>query len=113
MYKHNYTVYILAYNEENRIEDALKRVFGKANIVVDLRNGDDSTAEIAKKYGAKIINIPRFTGSNALRDWYIELFKYIETDYMLLWMLSQTHTSELLDLYHKIAEEGKYRGVAR
>jgi len=113
MNKNNYTIFIPAYNEENRIEDALKRVYGRGEILLDIRDGSDNTAEIAKKYGAKIIQTPRFEGCDALSDWYIEVFNNIESDYILLWMLSQTHTPDLLDLYHKIAEEGRYKAVAK
>jgi len=112
MRRFNYTVVIPGFNEENRIEDALKRVVGKAHILVVEKNGTDRTVEIAKKYGASVINMPPDTSSDVLRNWYTTVFKTIETDYMLFWMLSQTHTPELLDLYHNIAEEGKYKAVA-
>jgi glycosyltransferase involved in cell wall biosynthesis len=111
MNKYKYTVVISGYNEENRIEDALKRVFGKAHILIDVIDGNDRTAEIAQKYGAKIIRSSRQTGSDALKNWYLGVFEHIETDYMLLWMLSHTHTNELLNLYDKIAREAKYKAV--
>ena len=107
----NYTVVIPAYNEEKRIEYALKRFVGIAHILVVDKNGSDRTVEISKNYGARIINIPPHTGSDALRNWYKTVFETAETDYVLLLMLSQTHTPELLDLYHTIAKEGRYKAV--
>ena len=49
------SVFILAYNSEDKIEDALKSVQWVDEVVVIDSHSVDRTAEIAAKYGAKLV----------------------------------------------------------
>jgi len=61
------SVYIIAYNEAEKIEDALKSIsFADEVVVVDSFSTDD-TARIADARGARVIQIP-FEGFGNLRN---------------------------------------------
>ncbi len=61
------SVYIIAYNEAEKIEDALKSVsFADEVIVADSFSTDD-TVRIAEAHGAKVVQIP-FEGFGKLRN---------------------------------------------
>lgn len=61
------SVYILAYNEELKIADAIKSVSWADEIILVDSYSTDSTVEIASKLGAKIIQVP-FKGFGFLRN---------------------------------------------
>ncbi len=61
------SVYILTYNEEAKIEDAIKSVRWADEIVVVDSDSTDSTVSIARGLGARIVNIP-FEGFGKLRN---------------------------------------------
>lgn len=65
------SVYILTYNEEEKIRDAIKSVEWADEIVVVDSYSKDSTIDIAKELGAKVIEIP-FEGFGRLRNVAIE-----------------------------------------
>ncbi len=61
------SVYIIAYNEEDKIEQALKSVDWADEIIVADSFSTDATAEIAEKFGAEVVQIP-FKGFGDLRN---------------------------------------------
>lgn len=61
------SVYIIAYNESEKIEDALKSITWADEIVVADSFSTDGTGRIAEAYGAKIVQIP-FEGFGKLRN---------------------------------------------
>ena len=60
------SVFILAYNSEDKIEGALKSVQWVDEVVVIDSHSVDRTAEIAAKYGAKVVQFD-FEGFGKLR----------------------------------------------
>jgi len=52
------SVYIIAFNEEEKIKQALESVKWADEIIVADSFSTDNTAVIAKKYGARVIQIP-------------------------------------------------------
>jgi len=65
------SVYIIAFNEEEKIKQALESVKWADEIIVADSFSTDNTAVIAKKYGARVIQIP-FDGFGKLRNKAIE-----------------------------------------
>lgn len=65
------SVYIIAFNEEEKIKDALESVAWADEIVVADSFSIDGTAKIAKASGARVVQIP-FNGFGSLRNHAIE-----------------------------------------
>jgi glycosyltransferase involved in cell wall biosynthesis len=61
------SVYVIAFNEENKIEDALKSVTWADEIVVVDSFSTDKTVEIARRYTDLIVQVP-FEGFGKLRN---------------------------------------------
>ena len=61
------SVYILTYNEESKIEAAIQSVGWADEVVVVDSDSTDSTVNIAKGLGARIVNVP-FEGFGKLRN---------------------------------------------
>ena len=61
------SVYIICFNEEDKIEAALKSVQWADEIVVADSFSTDNTVAIAESYGAKVVQIP-FKGFGSLRN---------------------------------------------
>ena len=61
------SVYIIAYNEAEKIHDCIKSVLWADEIIVADSHSTDGTTEIARKLGAKVIHIP-FKGYGDLRN---------------------------------------------
>ena len=68
------SVYIIAFNEEDKIAHALESVQWADEIIVADSFSTDNTARIAQKFGAKVIQIP-FRGFGDLRNRAIEACK--------------------------------------
>ena len=75
------SVYIIAYNEAEKIRDSINSVLWADEIIVADSHSSDGTTEIASKLGAKVIQIP-FNGygdlrnqaiSNCIGDWIFSL----------------------------------------
>ena len=60
------SVYIIAYNESEKIRDCINSVLWADEIIVADSHSTDGTSEIAKELGAKVIHIP-FNGYGDLR----------------------------------------------
>lgn len=61
------SVYIIAFNEAEKIKDALASVTWADEIVVADSNSTDDTVKIAESYGARVVQIP-FQGFGKLRN---------------------------------------------
>jgi len=61
------SVYIIAFNEADKISDALKSVTWADEIVVADSFSTDDTVKIAEEYGARVVQIP-FEGFGRLRN---------------------------------------------
>lgn len=61
------SVYIIAFNEADKIRDALKSVVWADEIVVADSFSTDDTVKIAQEYGARVVQIP-FDGFGRLRN---------------------------------------------
>jgi glycosyltransferase involved in cell wall biosynthesis len=61
------TAYIIAYNEAQKIRDALNSVLWADEIILADSFSNDGTADIAESMGAKVVQIP-FTGFGDLRN---------------------------------------------
>lgn len=61
------SVYIIAFNEAEKIEDAVKSVSWADEVIVADSQSTDDTAQIAERYGATVIQIP-FQGFGKLRN---------------------------------------------
>lgn len=61
------SVYIIAFNEEEKIKDALKSVGWADEIIVADSASTDGTVQIARDHGAKVVQIP-FKGFGRLRN---------------------------------------------
>ena len=55
---HKISVYILTYNEADKIEDAIQSVLWADEIVIADSNSTDGTIDIAEKLGATVVQIP-------------------------------------------------------
>ena len=75
------SVYIIAYNEAEKIRDCINSVLWVDEIIVIDSNSSDGTSEIAESLGAKVIHIP-FNGfgelrnkalSNCTKDWILSI----------------------------------------
>ena len=61
------SVYIIAFNESDKIKDCINSVLWADEIIVADSHSTDGTTEIAQELGAKVIHIP-FTGYGELRN---------------------------------------------
>ena len=61
------SVYIIAFNEAEKISDCINSVLWADEIIVADSNSKDDTAKIAKRLGAKVVQIP-FNGYGDLRN---------------------------------------------
>lgn len=61
------SAYIIAFNEEEKIRECIKSVLWADEIILADSYSTDSTADIARELGAKVINIP-FEGFGDLRN---------------------------------------------
>ena len=61
------SVYIIAFNEVEKIEDCINSVLWADEIIVADSNSTDGTTQIAESLGAKVVHIP-FDGYGSLRN---------------------------------------------
>ena len=61
------SIYIIAFNEEDKIGDCIKSALWADEIIVADSFSTDKTSEISKNLGAKVIQIP-FNGFGNLRN---------------------------------------------
>jgi glycosyltransferase involved in cell wall biosynthesis len=61
------SIYIITFNEADKIKDCIQTALWADEVIVADSNSTDGTIEIAKKLGAKVVNIP-FNGFGELRN---------------------------------------------
>jgi glycosyltransferase involved in cell wall biosynthesis len=66
------SVYIIAYNEESKIRDAVESVIWADEVILVDSGSTDSTCDIARELGARVEQVP-FEGFGSLRNKCIEL----------------------------------------
>ena len=62
------SVYVLAYNEEAKIEDCIKSVLWADEVVLIDSHSTDKTAQIAEELGAKVVQVD-FEGFGKKFEW--------------------------------------------
>jgi len=72
------SVYIIAYNEVEKIRDCINSVLWADEIILADSHSTDGTSEIAEELGAKVVHIP-FNGYGELRN---EAIKYCNGDWI-------------------------------
>jgi len=87
------SVYIIAYNEADKIRDCINSVLWADEIIVADSNSSDGTTEIAKSLGAKVIHIP-FNGFGELRN---KAISYCKNDWVLSIDADERCTEEVRD----------------
>jgi glycosyltransferase involved in cell wall biosynthesis len=108
MWSDNLTVCLFCYNEENRIEYAIKNFIGKLKILVIDNFSTDRTLEICEKFGVEYVQIDNtglFVEHPIIMD---AVWKHVKTDYMLRTFCGEYVPDELLALYAKVANEKRY-----
>ena len=109
MWSENLTVCLPVYNEERRIEYAIKNFMGKFKFLVidDIPASTDRTREICEKFGVEYIQINKH---GHVEDSYLmnAVWENVKTDYMLWAMCAEYIPDELLSLYAKTANEKNY-----
>lgn len=90
----NVDVMILAFNEEANLPHALESVSGWANRVFVVDSGStDSTREIARKFGAEVVDRP-WLGYAHQKNWALENLS-LERDWVLILDADESITPEL------------------
>jgi glycosyltransferase involved in cell wall biosynthesis len=109
MIKSKISAYIIAYNEQDKIEQAVKSVSWADEVIVADSFSTDATSDIAKALGAKVIQIP-FQGFGDLRNQAIKACKHewifsLDSDERCTKQVKQEITDIInsdssLDVYH-------------
>jgi len=109
MWSDNLTVCLFSFNEEKRIEYAIKNFKDKFKILVvdNIPPSTDRTIEICDKYGVEHIQIDRL-GLIEQAITMNAVWKHVKTDYMLRAFCGEYLPDELLALYAKVANENSY-----
>lgn len=109
MWSDNLTVCLFCYNEENRIEYAIKNFVNRFKILVidNIPPSTDRTIEICDKYGVEHVRIDR----HGFLEQAIPMnavWEHVKTDYMLRAFCGEYLPDELLSLYAKVANKKSY-----
>lgn len=87
------SVYIIAYNEVDKIRDCINSILWADEIIVADSNSTDGTTEIAQELGAKIVHIP-FNGYGDLRN---QAISYCTCDWIFSLDSDERCTEEVRD----------------
>ena len=87
------SVYIIAFNEVDKIRDCINSVLWADEIIVADSNSTDGTSEIAIELGAKVIQIP-FNGYGDLRN---QAISYCNGDWIFSLDSDERCTKEVRD----------------
>ena len=94
------TVYIIAYNEVEKIRDCINSVLWADEIILADSNSTDGTTEIAQELGAKIFHIP-FDGYGKLRN---QALKHCSGDWIFSLDSDERCTKEVRDEILKLVQ---------
>ena len=107
----NYTVVLGVYNEEERLELALRNFFGKAEIIIIDNFSKDKTVEIAKKYTDQVYSYKN--PGNQDKGYYKFALSLVKTDYVYFASAAEIVPIALLKEFHRISKENtKYKAIA-
>ena len=98
------SVYIIAYNEIEKIKDCINSVLWADEIILADSHSNDGTSELAEKMGAKVVHI-KFDGYGQLRN---DAIKHCSHDWILSIDSDERCTSEVKDEIRKIINNPKY-----
>ncbi|MGB5705643.1 MAG: glycosyltransferase family 2 protein [Arenicellales bacterium] len=101
------SAYVIAYNEEDKIEDCLKTLLWADEIIVVDSHSTDRTANIASKLGARVVQVP-FKGFGDLRN---KAISYCTGDWILSMDSDERCTEEVRDEIHNIASEPESKDI--
>lgn len=107
---YDFTVVLSTFNEEARVEAALRNFHGRAHLMVVDNFSTDKTVEIAKRYTDQIVF--RTNPGWGSPDCYRFRMDLAPTNYMLFALAGQIHPPALVDLYAEVAREGRFKAVA-
>jgi len=109
MWSDNVTVCLMVYNEEKRVEYALRNFHGKFKILVvdDLPASTDKTREICERYGVEYMTVAK-RGHLEQPCVMGPVWDRIKTDYMIYAMCAEYLPDELLRLYAQVANDKSY-----
>ena len=99
---HNYTVVLGVFNEQDRIEFALRNFLNRAEIVVIDNYSTDNTIKIAEKYTKKIYHFKNQGFWNA--EFYDFALDKVETDFVYFASAAEIVPSGVLDAFDQVAE---------
>lgn len=107
MLSDNVTVCLFCYNEEDRIEYAIKNFIGKFKLLVIDNFSTDHTLDICNKFGVEFVQIANhgFIEQPIVMN---AAWEHVKTDYMLKAFCAEYFPDELLSLYAKVADEKRY-----
>lgn len=112
--KTNITFLIFAFNEEKRIEYPVKNFLPYGDVLVLDNLSTDKTTETAKKLGARVNRFRRDGKPFAERPEIVNrIYKDVKTDWVFWGMVDEMVPKICLELYRKIAAEGKYKVVVQ
>ena len=89
----NISVYIIAFNEAEKISDCINSVLWADEIIVAASHSTDGTTEIAEKLGAKVVHIP-FKGFGDIRN---QAISYCTSDWIFSLDSDERCTTEVRD----------------
>lgn len=104
-----YTVLLPVYNEETRVEHAIRNFRGRAEIVVIDNFSTDRTAEIAESLGAKVV---RRKSGVVTADFYKFMFSHVSTDWFWLIFAGHYCPLDLIETCEEAMKCGRYDAVA-
>jgi glycosyltransferase involved in cell wall biosynthesis len=95
------SVYIIAYNEAEKIRDCINSVLWADEIILADSNSTDGTTEIAEELGAKVVQI-KFTGYGELRN---EAIRHCSGDWIFSIDSDERCTEEVRDEIFELIEK--------
>ena len=100
----NISVYIIAFNEAEKIRDCINSVLWADEIIVADSHSTDGTTEIAEKLGAKVIHIP-FKGFGDIRN---QAITYCTSDWIFSLDSDERCTTEVRDEILSLIENAPF-----
>ena len=100
----NISVYIIAFNEAEKISDCINSVLWADEIIVADSHSTDGTTEIAEKLGAKVIHIP-FKGFGDVRN---QAITYCTSDWIFSLDSDERCTIEVRDEILSLIENAPF-----
>lgn len=100
----NLSVYIIAYNEAEKIRDCINSVLWADEIILVDSHSTDGTSKIAEELGAKVVHIP-FNGYGALRN---EALTHCSGDWIFSLDSDERCTEEVRNEINKLIDNAPF-----